>query len=668
MNKLFIDFETRSHVNIKTVGAWKYAMDPSTEIMCLAVGEEGRSGIDLIPREEFKKIPVSMSPFVERVKRIAGIQLIAHNAHFEYAIWNYILAPRYGWPFLLDPGYWGCTMSRAAMCGLPLSLESLSTALKCKTPKDLEGRRVMLKLTHPNAETGEYNEDPTLYSRLYQYCVNDVKTEMEVDTLLPELPESEREVWELDLIMNSRGVQVDVTLARSAMQIADYLTSGLNARLSVLTNGAVSKASRVEAIKTYLASQGVKVSSLDKTAVTSLLARPDFPQVLKDVISIRRQVGKSSTAKYAKILETVSPVDDRVRGTLQYHAAATGRWGGRGAQPQNFPQGFKEGAEQEGAISLINSGDPSLFSLVYGDGAMQTLSDTLRGTIIAPIGKVLMVADYSAIEARILFWEAGDEVALSMYRWGMNLYEAMGRFIYGREVKKGRDPKEYDVGKRTILGCGYGMWKDKFLATCLQYGVDIDEATSLKAVKAYREKYKSVVNMWYGTERAAKSAVKNPASVQTCMAGGMVKWGMSKDREFLVCRLPSGRHLRYYHPSIKVVDGPRGEKEEIHYWGTSINGDLEEFKTYGGSLVENITQATARDIMANGMLNCEKTGEFPIVLTVHDEVVAEVAEKEEEKGAEAGLNKFIKLLCSLPSWAEKCPITAEGWVGRRDRK
>ena len=693
MTKLFIDFETRSCADIKKVGAWKYAAYPSTEIMCMALNAGGET---IIYTDDFKSgSPIPYDDFT-------GYRIIAHNAHFEYAIWNLILHKRYGWPALWDPKYWGCTLSRAAMCNLPISLDACGAALNITTKKDLTGRAAMLKLTRPISIDPlgfpTYREDEELKQTMYEYCKRDVEAEMELDARLPELPPMERKIWELDLLINRRGVKADINTAAKAVTLADTFTKNLNEKLMVLTGGAVEKASRVAAIKSYLKSKGVVTESLDKVAVSKLMEDPKISPEVKEVIKIRQQVGKSSTAKYQTILDYACPPSDgRMRGMLQYHAAGTGRWGGRGPQPQNFPKGL--GFESEEVVADIAKGE-EFFSKKHGERSMDALSAALRGVLMAGEGKVLVSADYSAIEARVLLWLCGDHFALAKYRMGVNLYVDMAKFIYNNEaIGKDTHKKEYAVGKAAVLGCGYGMGKDKFYGTCQSWGIDIAPEVAEAAVQAYRKKYKKVVEFWYATEKAARAAVRTPGSVHSCGGGDLgagekapnILWGMDKRREFLVCKLPSGRHLRYFRPSLKSIETPYGEKEEIHYWCAGLGGKLEENKTYGGSLVENIVQGTARDIMANGMLRAEEAG-FPVILTVHDELVTEVdptawlgrcnrqarqpswdetpviAKADDAYMTKEVVDGLIKAMCSLPPWAAGCPIAAEGWMGKRYRK
>ena len=668
MTKLFIDFETRSAVDIKTAGAWKYAMDPSTEVLCMAVSD-GHAPLCLYGNNLFGE------PSFFSLKAAETLFLVAHNAHFEYAIYHCILHKRFGWPALWDPKHWACTMSRAAAANLPLSLDACGKALGIDKKKDTEGRSVMLKLCKPSSidplGSPIYNNDPALFQKLYDYCKRDVEAEMELDRLLPELSKEERKVWELDLIINRRGIAADVEAAAKAKDLASSLTDKLNGKLTEITGGEVDKASRVGALKTYLAKNGVNVDSMDKASVSVILSAPQISQNLKDVVKIRQQVGKSSTAKYSAILDVAANHDNRLRGLLQYHAAGTGRWGGRLVQPQNFPKGI--GFDSERVVEDVLTLNIKGFDEKYGDKSMDALSAGLRAVLMAGPGKTLVSADYASIEARVLLWLADDPFALAKYRMGVDLYLDMAKSVYNNDSLTKENKLERNVGKFLVLGCGYGLGAKKMLLMCQQQGIDVTETLAEAAVKAYRTKYKKVVDLWYSVEQAARSAVRAAAtgSSYTCCTwadpktgkskGFRVVWTVDAERRFLVCQLPSGRRLRYYRPSLKTINTPFGEKEEIHYWAAGLGGKLEECKTYGGSLVENIVQGTARDIMANGMINAEAAG-FPVVLTVHDELVTE------KVGAEGDVDGLIKAMCDLPDWAEGCPIEAEGWTGKRYRK
>ena len=644
MSRKVIDFETRSRVDLKKVGAWAYAMHPSTEILCIGVFD-GECEVKLTAADIMlgRRLP---PPDV----------YVAHNAHFEYAVYHHILVKRFGWAPMVEFSKWDCTLARAARRGLPLSLEQCAKALDLPFKKDMAGRAAMLKLCKPQAD-GTFCEDRETLDILYEYCLQDTRVEWELDKILPPLPPGEREVWEMDFEINKRGVLMDTELAGTAGLVASGVVEDLNAELFKLSGGAVSSASRVSEMKRWLKHRGIEVESLDKAAVTALLASDAIPKDVREVLSIRRQVGKSSVAKFTAVVNSAGP-DNRARGLLQYHGAATGRWAGRLVQPQNFPGGFKADLQADIIDDLLDR--PEVFPLEYGNETMDVLSGILRGVIVAPDDHMLVVADYASIEPRVLFWQAEEKAALQAYRTGSDIYVDLAKVIYDRPSITKHDTVERKLGKMGILGCGYGMGHKKFRAQCATMGLDIGETLATKAVRAYRETYPGVVKFWKNCESAARNAVKFPDRVFTVAAcRSLIAYKFDTSINTLFCMLPSGRVISYFKPFL--VNGDYNE--DIRYMAPGLNGELEVQKTYGGSLVENIVQATARDIMVHGMKKARALG-FKIVLTVHDEVVAEVIK---DYPGDA-VRIFESALCSLPEWAADCPISAEGWSGHRYHK
>lgn len=665
-----LDFESRSKISLPDVGAWRYAQDPSTNVTALTFGT---CPADLVTvhglQVRFDWSPRNVSRFGIDPAAFAHHFITAHSAQFENAIYSLILHRRFGWPARWDASKWGCTQARAAQVGLPLDLDTLGRVLQIKTPKDLEGRRIMLQLSASRAD-GTFDESPEKYARMAAYNRTDVLGEMEIDVLLPQLTPFERPIWEHDLVANRRGVAVDLELAEKAEGFADRITKGLNARLLRLTGGGVTKASQVAELKNWVSAQGITgIESLDKVGLLQLMERPDVSQKTKEVVKIRQQVGKSSTAKYRKTIEAAG-ADCRVRGVLQYHAAHTGRWGGRLIQPQNYPHGFKP-AEQAVAVDLILAGDFDGFSARYGEGSMAALANVLRGTIVAGEGKVLVAADLNAIEPCVLMTLAGEKEICEQLRKKIKPYMPLAQRIYQNpNLTKEKDQTAYDIGKRAFLGCGYGLgWKSFQQRTYeetakMGNSLLIPDDLSQRAVDTYRETYPGVPALWKEMETAAIMAVKNPGT-NYVTAGGRVVWGMTKDRRFLVARLPSGRFLWYYKPEIRMVDTPWGEKKEaMCYWGLDrYTKKWSLLKTYGGLLTENVVSAIARDIMALGMLAISKIHDLFAILTVHDEAVGE------GKDRPGLLQLFIDAMCkNLPPWTNDFPINADGWVGKRYHK
>lgn len=687
MKKGHLDFETRSEADLETVGAIAYAMHPSTHVMCMGFA------LDDGPIRVLTGKEVRAMMFGETFD-----MLTAHNAPFEDAIWEYVMHRKYGYPAWRDVTKWDCTMARALMVGLPAPLEQAAKVLGLATQKDMDGRRAILALSKPAGRDalGDaiWNNSSELVAKMLSANRTDVEVERAADKVLPQMLPYERAIWEHTLVMNRRGVAVDVALAKKASRLAGVLTDGLNAELRQLTGGFIDKATQIARMKAWLAAQGLtefapkaaptaatpadpedeeEAASLDKASMLALLDRKDLSPLVRQVISIRQQVGKSSTSKYVKTIEAACS-DNRVRGVIQYFAAHTGRDGGRLIQPQNYPKGFLAEEAQRAAIEAIMADDAAMFDVIYGTKGMDTLSDTLRGTIVAGPGKQLVSADYVSIELCVEMWLAGDEATLAMLRRGEKPYVDMAKDIFPGAVnlKKDTHPKEYDLGKRAVLGCGYGMGWEKFQLTCkIQANLDVEDELAQRAVAVYRDKYPLIVKLWAEIEQAAIAAVKNPGQAYSA-AGGKLLWTMSRDRRFLVCKLPSGRFLWYWKPIVRMGKTPWGQpKEEMCYWGKHPKTkQWVLLKTYGGMLAENATQAVARDIMMHGAMNVEATGLFEMVLRVHDELLSEILDAILEKlgGAKVALERFLKAMCDTPPWAAGCPVQAEGWVGPRYRK
>jgi DNA polymerase len=372
------------------------------------------------------------------------------------------------------------------------------------------------------------------------------------------------------------------------------------------------------------------------------------------MLELRQAVSKTSTAKY-QAFEMRSRYDGRLRDILMYWAASTGRWGGKGVQPQNFPRGTIKNTIQ--AAGILAEGDLELVRMIYGD-PMSAFSSCLRNMIVAPEGKVFDVADYAAIETRVLFWVANHEAGLKALREDRDLYCEQASDIYGRHITK-EDALERQVGKGVILGCGYQMGWKKFLQTCLSQGITIDEAIAQKAVTSYRTVNYPVVRLWDNTIRAAIAAVLNP---KKRFKINHVTWFV--ENGFLWCELPSGRRLAYYGPEVRYEMTPWGDKRPVlyHYGVNPVTRKWQSDKTYGGRLVENIIQAISRDLMAEAMLKIEATGIWEIVLSVHDELIGE------RKKGEGSNELFNELMSAVPAWGEGLPVKVEGWSGERYRK
>lgn len=683
-----IDFETRSACSIKKCGSWRYSLDPSTEVLCMAFRlpswAPGRTGLwhpafpALGIRERF-----DFADMLELYQWITARGPVeAHNAWFERGVWTNKMVPEFSFP-AVPAESWRCSAAKAAAHALPRKLEDVAVILALDEQKDADGHKLMMKMAKPRkarkAEREEaeesgvplnvlYFESVEMFDRLCEYCRQDVLTEAAVSEALPDLSPDETQVYVLDQVMNERGFGLDTEAIDSALTLIERETAALNQRLSVVTNGYVPKATARKDLMVWTESEGFPLGDTTKLTVDTTLQMPYVPPVVREALTILQEIGRSSTAKYAKMRDWICP-DDRAHGGLLYHGASTGRWSGAGIQPQNFPKGKIKDIEaawaalktrdREHILALCDEKGKPLFKTV-----MEALSWALRGAIVARPGHQLYVADYAAIEARVLPWLAYDDETLDMFRSGADIYCAFASDIYGYPCNKHDHPMERALGKVAVLGLGYQMGWTKFIDTCwVMARIQIDDDLSQRTVDAYRERFWRTRDMWADMEAAAIEAVETGKPV-VC---GRVVWCMTEGDEgyqFLYCTLPSGRRIAYPDPIIKGKRTPWGKLvPALTFMGiSSTTHQWQRQDTYGGSLVENVDQAVSRDLIAASMLRCEQSGLYVPILTVHDELIAEA-----ELG-QGDVHGFETLVATCPAWAEGCPVAAEGWRGLRYRK
>lgn len=656
---IHLDFETRSECNLWETGAWVYSQHPTTEVIWLsyAVDEEPVVSIsrhELLAIQNGDGEPFLCDPeLAERCEVLwkagtNGVVFKAFNSFFEYCIWHNICVKKWGWPRIPIKN-WRCVMTKGLARSLPRSLKDMGRALNADVLKSDEGHRVMMKLCKP-LSNGAWHEDPNDFEKLGGYCENDVEAERCIDRMLPDLIPSEQTIWFLDQLINSRGIYVDLAAIKRSLEFIEEYSKNCEETVFNVSDGKLDGVSRRMAVLEWCQDQCVPITGYTKADVKATLERGDLPESVRTVLETRVQLGKTSTAKYQAMQESTCS-DGRIRDLLIYHGASTGRWAGKLIQLQNLPKGNVK--DTDTAIDLLKSSDLNDFQVFYPD-VMGTLSSCIRGMITSAPGHDLIVADYNAIEARVVMWLAEDKRGLNQFKNGVDLYVDMARLIYGRSDISSSDRQ---LGKAAVLGCGYGMGPAKFLATCTAWGIPVTEAVAEKAVAAYRQTYSRVYDSWARQERAAIESLQFAKTV-TC---GKVTWGM--DGTVLYCQLPSNRRIIYNDATLEYTETPWGEKKlAVHFMAAnSVTKKWERQHTYGGKIVENITQAVARDILAAAMLRAEIKG-YKVAFSVHDEIVSEVSE------TFGTTEEFEKILCELPPWAKDCPITASGWRGKRYKK
>jgi DNA polymerase len=579
-----------------------------------------------------------ITPLLELKRK--GAIFVAHNAAFEAGMFNHVG---------IEGAEFICTMALAQSHGLPASLENAAKSLQLGYTKDPNGMRLINKFCKPNKH-GEWNVmDKQDMKEFLDYCEGDVVMEKAIFNRLPKLSDYEQRVFNLTRTINERGIKIDLDLAKKASALATSLTADANERLKELTDDKFYSLGQTVRLKNYLNEEyGLDLESVASQELTEVLPFVKDAEC-QEIILLRLNFGKSSAAKFDKACMAVN-ADGRVRQYLIYHGAGTGRWTSMTIQVQNLPRGI--GIDPDTCIEIIRQESPELFNLLYED-PIGAISTCIRGLFVAEKGKMLYVVDYSAIEARVVAWLAGEKKVLKLFAEGADVYVEMAKEIFRNPHLTPKDKQERFLGKTTVLGCGFGMGPDKFFATCSSYGLEVTPELAEKAVKTYRKTNKQIVSFWYDLERAAVATLRT-GKTHRC---GPVRF--IRAREFLYCELPSKRRLAYYKPSI-------ANGELTYFTQNSQTHTFMKTHTYGGKLCENITQAVARDIMADAMLRLEEAG-LPIVLSVHDEVVVETLYKDADFNKTA-LAVMIDIMTTLPQWAKGCPIAAEGFETERYRK
>ncbi len=659
--KLTIDFETRSEAPIKKTGAWAYAEHPSTEVMCLAAKRDDAPPVIWIPETFLRLLPADHGlPVVgegEVRSLIAAADIIeAHNAGFERAIYTFQM-PAEDWP-AIPARKWRCSAAKAAAYALPRSLEGAGAALGLPITKDAEGHRIMLKLCKPRKPTKHnpavWHESPKELMILFNYCLRDVEAEHCLSNALRELSRAEQKLWFLDQEINERGVAADIDAAEAALALIEKHQAALEAELRRITAGGVVSGKQVAAMLAWVNGHGADLPDLTAETIRNALANPNgLPADTRRVLEIRRALALSSPAKYQAIIDRANS-DHCLRGLLIYHGASTGRWTGSGVQPHNLPRGAFH--DTDGCIELIKQGDLPTIELLYGD-PMTALSACIRPMLCAAPGCELMAADFSSIEGRVLAWLADEKWVLNAYRDGRDMYVVNAARTLGLPEEEITKEQRQHYGKPGELACGYQGGANAVRA--FGAGKDLtDEEIMEKIVLPWRNARPNITQFWQDMERCVIRAVKTG---ETVYYRHLLKWAVRG--RFLYCRLPSGRLLAYYKPCLRKREMPWGKaKRQISYTGVdTYTKKWTRQYTYGGKLTENLVQAVARDLLAEAMLRLDDAG-FPIVLSIHDEIVCETAE------GFWSLEEFENLMVQTPEWAEGLPIAASGWRGPRYRK
>lgn len=666
LHHLFIDLETYSSIDLAKSGLYRYAQSPDFEILLLAYSIDG-GPVVVIDLTGGETIPDELRAMLFD----PTVAKHAYNAPFEW----YCLSRFFGlkWPEEWLP-QWHCTMLHGLYCGYPAGLAAVGQALGMSEDKQKMsiGRRLIAdfcKPCKPTKTNGGRTRNlphhmPEKWELFKEYNRQDVVTEMEVDRLLSRfpVPAEVQAQWVIDQTINLRGVAVDMPMVLGALELDDRVRSEYLEEARQLTG--LENPNSVSKLTKWLTKEtGEEITDLRKATVKELLGTLPTEQANR-MLELRQELSKTSTKKYNAIL-TASGEGNRLRGLLQFYGAnRTGRWSGRLVQPQNLPRTYIDLTMLPLARKLVRERQGDALKLVFGS-VPDTLSQLIRTAFVPAEGKTFVDADFSAIEARVVAWLAGEEWVLEVFRTHGKIYEATASQLYGvpiEQIKKGNP--EYALrqrGKAATLALGYGGGTSA-LITAGQLAKDTPEEELTDIRDRWRNANPAICQFWTTVQAAATQALETGQSV--AIRGGTLVFAHECDpannQDFLTIQLPNGRKLYYVHPHWAT---DRWGRRSLGYWGLNqTTKKWMQLETYGGKLVENITQAVARDCLAESITRLEAAG-YPVVFHVHDEVVIET-----DREPEAALKDVCRIMGTPPTWAVDLPLRAEGWTGDFFRK
>lgn len=638
MERLFLDIETYSPVDIGRSGVYRYSEDPGFRILLFgyAVDDGDVNVIDLASGE---KIP---SEIIEAI-RDENVIKWAHNASFErVCLSRYLLLPPHEY---LPPESWRCSMVWSAYLGLPLSLKDIGRVLKLDEQKIDEGRkliRLFCSPTVPSAKNGYFQRNlpqffPDEWKRFIDYNRRDVEVEIAIARKLSPFPIPDF-IWDeyhMSERINDRGVLIDTAFARKAIELDDAAKREIVSRMQVITG--LENPGSVQQLKAWLRENNVDIESLGKKEVKALLDK--VPTELKEVLELRLKQSKSSVKKYQAMVNATCS-DDRARGMFMFGGASrTLRFSGRIIQLQNLPQNHIEKLAE--ARNDVQKLDYDILSSIYDD-IPDTLSQLIRTAFIPAHEYRFIVSDFSAIEARVIAWLAGEEWLMEVFAKGGDIYSETASRMFGVPVSKhGPNAGLRQKGKQAVLSCSYGGSVGALVAMgALDMGMKEEELKPL--VDSWREANPNIVKLWSDVGNAAMKAVRTKGMAET---HGLV---FSYEKGFLFVRLPSGRRLSYVKPRISPDEYGR---DSITYEGTGQTKKWERIRTFSGKQVENIVQAIARDILCFAMRNLS---DYRIVMHIHDEVVIEAPPS-------VSVKEITEKMSVTPPWTEGLVLNADGY-------
>lgn len=641
MKKLSCDIETFSDVDLIRCGVYKYADSPNFEMLLFAyaVDDGDVHIIDIAGGEELPE------KIIQAIKSDTVVKT-AYNAQFErVCLSRYLKLPDGEY---LNPQSWYCTAVQAAELALPLSLADVGSVLGLERQKMTEGKELIKYFCVPckptksngNCTRNRPCHDINKWETFKKYCMRDVDVERQIADKLKMYPISDEEhrLYVLDQIINDRGVLVDSELAEQAVKLNSIQTAVAVEQAYMITG--LENPNSVTQLKQWLKEKGVEIESLSKKSVKSLADETDGD--VSEMLKLRLLMAKTSVKKYEAVIRSVCS-DNRVHGMMRFCGAnRTGRWSGNILQPQNLPQNHLPDLTL--ARDIVKDGDFEMLDMMFGN-VPNVLSELIRTVLIPKPNHRFIVADFSAIEARVLAWIAGEQWRIDTFKNGGDIYCASASKMFKVPVEKhGVNGELRQKGKISELACGYGgsVGALKNMGA-VEMGVQENELQGL--INDWRNANPHIVRFWYEVGNAAMKTIKEKTTVP------LGKLVFAYERGILFIRLPSGRRLSYIKPRIGTN---RFGGDSITYMGINSAKKWDRLETFGGKLTENIVQGTARDLLANALINAANAG-YDTVFHVHDEIICEVP------NGYGSVDELCKLMCIKPEWADGLPLNADGF-------
>ena len=641
MKKLSCDIETFSDVDLIRCGVYKYADSPDFEMLLFAYAADD-GDVHIIDIAGGEELPEEI---IQAIKSDTVVKT-AYNAQFErVCLSRYLKLPEGEY---LNPQSWYCTAVQAAELALPLSLADVGSVLGLERQKMTEGKELIKYFCVPckptksngNRTRNRPCHDINKWETFKKYCMRDVDVERQIADKLKMYPISDEEhrLYVLDQIINDRGVLVDCELAKQAVKL-NSIQSAVAVEQAYMITG-LENPNSVTQLKQWLKENGVEIESLSKKAVKSLADETDGD--VSEMLKLRLLMAKTSVKKYEAVIRSVCS-DNRVHGMMRFCGAnRTGRWSGNILQPQNLPQNHLPDLTL--ARDIVKDGDFEMLDMMFGN-VPNVLSELIRTILIPKPNHRFIVADFSAIEARVLAWIAGEQWRIDTFKNGGDIYCASASKMFKVPVEKhGVNGELRQKGKISELACGYGgsVGALKNMGA-VEMGVQENELQGL--INDWRNANPHIVRFWYEVGNAAMKAIKEKTTVP------LGKLVFAYERGILFIRLPSGRRLSYIKPRIGTN---RFGGDSITYMGINSAKKWDRLETFGGKLTENIVQGTARDLLANALINAANAG-YDTVFHVHDEIICEVP------NGYGSVDELCRLMCIKPEWADGLPLNADGF-------